>query len=84
MAARSCSMAVGKFILALSIQFEFCLRNKFLLTVICCPIYHWLEVSREVNISRARSASDRFTDDRPTNSDILANKLLVSKNLFRF
>ena len=39
------------------------LRNRFLLTVICCPIYHWLEISREVDISRARSASDIFTDD---------------------
>ena len=39
------------------------LRNRFLLTLICCPIYHWLEVSREVDISRARSASDIFTVD---------------------
>ena len=23
-----------------------CLRNRFLLTVICCRIYHWLEVSQ--------------------------------------
>ena len=30
------------------------LRNRLLLTVICYPIYHWLEVSREVDISRAR------------------------------
>ena len=29
------------------------LRNRFLLAVICCPIYHWLEVSHEVDISRA-------------------------------
>ena len=27
--------------------------NRFLLTVICCPIYHWLEVSREMDISQA-------------------------------
>ena len=45
-------------------QGKYCLRNKFLLIVICCPIYHWLEVSSEVdNNSRARSASDIFTDD---------------------
>ena len=52
--------------------------------MICCPIYHWLEVSREVDISRARSASDIFTDDCPTTSDIFGNKSLVSKILFRF
>ena len=23
-----------------------CLRNRFALTVICCLIYHWMEVSR--------------------------------------
>ena len=40
-----------------------CLRNRFLLTVIYCSIYHWLEVSRKVDISRARSASDIITDD---------------------
>ena len=28
------------------------LRNRFLLTVICCPVNHWLEVSREVDISQ--------------------------------
>ena len=28
-------------------------RSRFLLTVICCPIYYWLEVSHEVDISRA-------------------------------
>ena len=39
------------------------LRNSFLLTVIHCPVYYLLEVSREVDISRARSASDIFTDD---------------------
>ena len=60
------------------------LSNWFLLTVICCPIYHWLEVSREVDISRARSASDIFTDDWPTTSHILGNKSLLSKTLFRF
>ena len=40
----------------------FCLRNRFLLTAICWPIYHWLAVSREVNISRAQSTSDIFTE----------------------
>ena len=47
---------------------DFQLRNRFLLTVISCPIYHWLEVnreevSREVDILRARSASDISNDD---------------------
>ena len=42
---------------------ELCFRNRFLLTVICCPIYHWLEDSPEVDISRAQSASDVFTAD---------------------
>ena len=34
--------------------------------VICCPIYRWLEVSREEDISRARSASYIYsmTSDR--------------------
>ena len=39
------------------------IRNKFLLTAICCLICHWSEVSPEVDTSRARSASDNFTDD---------------------
>ena len=39
------------------------LRDRFLLTVTCCPVYHWLVASREVDISRARSASDIFIDD---------------------
>ena len=39
------------------------LRNRFLLTVICFPIYHWLEVSREVNISQAPSVGDISTDN---------------------
>ena len=39
------------------------LRNRFLPTVICCPIHHWLAVSREVDISRAQSVSDIFSDD---------------------
>ena len=38
------------------------LRIRFLLSVICFPIYRWLEASNEVDISRARSASDIFTD----------------------
>ena len=59
----------------------FCLRNSFLLTVICCPIIHWVEVSHKVDISRAQSASDIFTDDWPTTSDILGNKSLVSKTI---
>ena len=33
--------------------------------MIYCLIYHWLGVSREVNISRARSANDMFTNDWP-------------------
>ena len=32
-------------------------------SVICCPIYHLLEVSQEVDISQTRSASDIFTDN---------------------
>ena len=53
--------------------------------VICCPIYHWLEVSCEIIISQVRSVSGvLFTDDRPTANDILSNKSLVSKTLFRF
>ena len=43
--------------------FMFHVRNRFLLTVICCQIDIWLKVSREVDISRAPSASDIFTDD---------------------
>ena len=39
------------------------LRNRFLLTVICYPIYHWLEVSVEVDTSRVQSATDIFSDD---------------------
>ena len=27
-------------------QIALCLRNRFALAVICCLIYHWLEVSR--------------------------------------
>ena len=51
-------------------------RNRVSLTVICCPIYHWLSVSREVDISQ--SASDiLFIDDWPTTSDILGNISLV-------
>ena len=29
---------------------SFYLKNRFLLTLICWPIYHWLEVNREVYI----------------------------------
>ena len=32
-----------------------------------------------MNILRARSASDIFTDDYPTTSDILGDKSLISK-----
>ena len=40
------------------------LRNRFVLAVICCLIYHCLEVSRLKWIkSRARSASDLSTYD---------------------
>ena len=42
-------------------QLRICLRNRFLLALICCPIYHWLDVSREVDVSRAQSASDIFS-----------------------
>ena len=59
------------------------LRNRVLRIVNCCPIHHSLEVSREVDISRARSASNIFTDDCPTISGILRNKSLVSKTLIR-
>ena len=38
-------------------------RNRFLITVISCPIYHWLEISRKVNMTRARTASDIVTGD---------------------
>ena len=65
-------------------NFEFIFRNRFLLTVICCQIYHWLEVSLEVYISRARSVSEILTDDWPTTSDILGNRSLTSKTLSRF
>ena len=68
---------MSHFFLSFYVGFAFYLRNRFLLTVICCLIYHWL-VSREVDISRAQSASDIFTDDCPTTSDILDNKLLVT------
>ena len=57
------------------------LRNRFLLTMICCLIYHWLEVSRKVDISGAPSSSGIFTEDWPTTSDILGNKSLVSKTI---
>ena len=85
----SLSLSIFYFILSICLFFEgdgvrWCLRNRFLLTVICCPIYHRLEVRPEVDISRARSVSDVFTDDRPTTSDILGNNSLVSKILFRF
>ena len=39
------------------------LCNRFLLTVICFPIYRWLEVSHEVDISRTQSTSDILIDD---------------------
>ena len=41
-----------------SININYMNRIKFLLTVICCPIYHWFEVSRKVGISRARFDSN--------------------------
>ena len=53
------------------------LSNRF--SVICCPQYHWLEVSHEVDISGASSMSDIFTDKLPTTSDMLGNKSLASK-----
>ena len=52
------------------------LRNRFVLTVICCPIHHCLQVSHEVDIARVLSTSDIFTDDFSITSDILGNKLL--------
>ena len=64
--------------------YEWCLKQRFLLTVIYCQIYHWLEVSHEVDISQARSASDIFIEDWPITCDILGNKSLVSRTLFRF
>ena len=48
-------LAVGK-----KLHCKLDLRNRLLLTVICCPIYHWLEVSRKVIISRAQSAKNIF------------------------
>ena len=33
--------------------------------MICCPIYHWLEVSRKVNISQARVIYSLKTDQQP-------------------
>ena len=46
------------------IAIQYYLRNRFVLTVICCIIYHCLEVSRKKWIkSRARSASDLSTYD---------------------
>ena len=39
------------------------LRSRLLLRVICCPIYHWLKVSCEVDVLQARSESDIGTDD---------------------
>ena len=39
-------------------------KNSFLAyTVMCRLLYHWMEVSREVHISRVRSANDIFPDD---------------------
>ena len=59
------------------------LRNRFALTVICCWIYHCLEVSRKKWIkSRARSASNLSTYEWPTDSDILCNKLLKAQIYF--
>ena len=52
----------------------FGLRNRFLLTVICYPINHWLEVSREVDISRARIYS--LTTDRQPVTYCATNHLL--------
>ena len=55
------------------INAEICLNFdtlRFLLTVIRCLRYHWLEVSREVDISRARIARDLFSDDRSRTSAI--------------
>ena len=57
------------------------LSNRFLPTVICCPLYHWLEVSHEVDISGASSMSDIFTDKLPTTTEMLGNKSLASKTL---
>ena len=66
------------------INLSYYLSNRFLLTVICCPIYHWLEVSCKVDISLVQSANDIFIYDWLTTSDMLGNKSLVSKTLFRF
>ena len=70
------------FVSALESETHFCVfdvRNRVLLTVICHPMFHWLEVSREVDTSRAPIASDIFTGDLPTANDISGNKSLVSK-----
>ena len=57
----------------------FGLRNRFLLTVICYPINHWLEVSREVDISRARIYS--LTTDRQPVTYWATNHLLESVSI---
>ena len=56
------------YILLCKVLMTYTFRDRFLLTVICCPTYHWSKISREVYISRAQSASDLFTaktDRRP-------------------
>ena len=64
-------------------NFQSTVRNRFALTVICCIIYHCLEVSRKKWIkSRARSASGLSTYDWPTDSDILCNKSLKARIYF--
>ena len=60
----------------------FCLRNRFLFPVICGSINHWLEVSRQGDISRARSASDIYTDGWPTTSDLLSHKSTETRIYF--
>ena len=54
-------------------------RNRFLVTVICCSIYHWLEVSGEVDFLQCEAPVIKSLT-----TDILGNKSLVSKTLFQF
>ena len=45
----SAAVVIGALRVSINI---FYLRNRFLLIVICCSIYRWLEVSREVDKSQ--------------------------------
>ena len=50
-----------------------------------CVIIHYLEVScKEDQITRARSASDLYSYNRPANSELLHNNSRTRADLFRF